>query len=138
MTEKYQKRLLVLVTALLIVIGIGASYAFFTAGVAGSESSSTIKARAGEMLVNYEGGEYLTLSGIYPSDTPWITKNFTVTGKNTTELVMYYKVRLIVDENTFSNNEITYSLASNVLSWCFNKYDTRTSLYVRRLPFDSK
>ena len=85
-----------------------ASYAFFTAGITGSESNSTIKARAGEMTINYNGGANLELAGIYPSDIPWITKNFTVTGKNTTELVMYYKVRLIVDENTF-RFDFTYS-----------------------------
>ena len=109
--NKEKKVMIIALTALLIIV-IGASYAFFTAGIS-SEDSTTIKADAGTMKINYDGGSNITLSGIYPKDEEWATKVITVTGNNTTDAKMYYKLTLVVDSNTFlTSDPLQYELTS--------------------------
>ena len=42
---------------------------------------------------------------IYPKDDVWATKTITVTGNNTTDAEMYYKLTLVVDSNTFKTDD---------------------------------
>ena len=109
--DKEKKVTIIALFALLIIV-IGASYAFFTAGIS-SEDSTTIKADAGTMKINYDGGANITLSGIYPREEAWATKVITVTGNNTTDAKMYYKLTLVVDSNTFlASDPLQYELTS--------------------------
>ncbi len=64
------------------------------------------------MNITYAGGSAITATGVYPSSEKFATKNFTVTGNNTTDSQMGYSVRIIVDENTFSYGSIKYKLTS--------------------------
>ena len=97
---------------LCIVLAVGASYAFFTAGMS-SETTTTVRADAGTMKITYAGGNNINLSGIYPRDAVWATKTITITGNNTTEADMYYKLTLVVDSNTFSTSDpLQYELTS--------------------------
>ena len=86
------------------IIFIGATYAFFTAEMS-SETTTTIRADAGIMNITYDGGENIELSGIYPRDEVWATKDITVTGNNTTDAEMYYKLTLMVKSNSFSTTD---------------------------------
>ena len=96
------------------IIFIGATYAFFTAGLS-SETSTTIRADAGTMNIVYDGGANINLSGIYPRDEVWATKDITVTGNNTTDAEMYYKLTLVVDSNTFKTDDpLQYELVSTI------------------------
>ena len=107
-----EKKVTIIALFALLIIVIGASYAFFTAGIS-SEDSTTIKADAGTMKINYDGGSNITLSGIYPREEAWATKVITVTGNNTTDAKMYYKLTLIVDSNTFlASDPLQYELVS--------------------------
>ena len=107
-----EKKVTIIALVALLIIVIGASYAFFTAGIS-SEDSTTIKADAGTMKINYNGGSNITLSGIYPRDEAWATKVITVTGNNTTDAKMYYKLTLVVDSNTFlASDPLQYELTS--------------------------
>ena len=110
--KKKQKRVMVYVMIISLICVVGVSYAFFTAGMS-SETSTTVRADAGTMKITYDGGNDINLAGIYPKDDVWATKTITVTGNNTTDAEMYYKLTLVVDSNTFkADDSLQYELVS--------------------------
>ena len=110
--KKKQKRVMIYVMIISLICVVGVSYAFFTAGMS-SETSTTVRADAGTMKIIYSGGANIDLAGIYPKDDVWATKTITVTGNNTTDAEMYYKLTLVVDSNTFKTDDpLQYELVS--------------------------
>ena len=110
--KKKQKRVMIYVMIISLICVVGVSYAFFTAGMS-SETSTTVRADAGTMKITYDGGKDINLAGIYPKDDVWATKTITVTGNNTTDAEMYYKLTLVVDSNTFKTDDpLQYELVS--------------------------
>ena len=110
--KKKQKRVMIYVMIVSLICVVGISYAFFTAGMS-SETSTTVRADAGTMKITYSGGANIDLAGIYPKDDVWATKTITVTGNNTTDAEMYYKLTLVVDSNTFKTDDpLQYELVS--------------------------
>ena len=110
--KKKQKRVMIYVMIISLICVVGVSYAFFTAGMS-SETSTTVRADAGTMKITYDGGNDINLAGIYPKDDVWATKTITVTGNNTTDAEMYYKLTLVVDSNTFKTDDpLQYELVS--------------------------
>ena len=99
----------------LLLITIGLSFAYFTANITGTESSTTIQASGGVMNIHYAGGENINTPNIFPSNDPFATKNFTLTGKSTTNDNMNYHIILVVEENTFTDNALMYKLESLIL-----------------------
>lgn len=95
------------------IVSLGVTYAFFSANISGSESGSTIIAEAGIMQIAVSGGNNVTAENIMPdSDNPWGTKTITLTGTNTTEKSMSYKIKLVVDNNEFKKANMQYTLTS--------------------------
>lgn len=95
------------------IVSLGVTYAFFSANISGSESGSTIIAEAGIMQISVSGGNNVTAENIMPdSDNPWGTKTITLTGTNTTEKSMSYKIKLVVDNNEFKKANMQYTLTS--------------------------
>ena len=110
--KKKQKRVIIYLMIISLICIVGVSYAFFTAGMS-SETSTTVRADAGTMKITYSGGANINLAGIYPKDDVWATKTITVTGNNTTDAEMYYKLTLVVDSNTFKTDDpLQYELVS--------------------------
>ena len=110
--KKKQKRVMIYVMIISLICVVGVSYAFFTAGMS-SETSTTVRADAGTMKITYSGGANIDLAGIYPKDDVWATKTITVTGNNTTDAEMHYKLTLVVDSNTFKTDDpLQYELVS--------------------------
>ena len=110
--KKKQKRVMIYIMIISLICVVGVSYAFFTAGMS-SETSTTVRADAGTMKITYSGGANINLVGIYPKDDVWATKTITVTGNNTTDAEMYYKLTLVVDSNTFKTDDpLQYELVS--------------------------
>ena len=110
--DKQLKKIYLYMGIFVAIIFIGATYAFFTAGMS-SENSTTVRADAGTMKITYSGGANINLAGIYPKDDVWATKTITVTGNNTTDAEMYYKLTLVVDSNTFkTDDQLQYELVS--------------------------
>jgi hypothetical protein len=106
--------MLISMISLVLIAVIGVSFAYFSAITSGGESVSTILADSGSMTIVYDNGSgVLTAHNIAPdSDTPFITKTFTVTGTNTTDKIMPYTLSLVIDNNTFSVKALTYTLES--------------------------
>ena len=110
--KKKQKKVMIYTLIVSLICVVGVSYAFFTAGMS-SETSTTVRADAGTMKITYNGGKDINLAGIYPKDDVWATKTITVTGNNTTDAEMYYKLTLVVDSNTFKTDDpLQYELVS--------------------------
>ena len=110
--KKKQKKVMIYILVISLICVVGVSYAFFTAGMS-SETSTTVRADAGTMKITYSGGASIDLAGIYPKDDVWATKTITVTGNNTTDAEMYYKLTLVVDSNTFKTDDpLQYELVS--------------------------
>lgn len=96
---------------LLIIIG-GISYAYFTAQITGEEDATTITVSGGTLNIIYNGGPNINITNTFPQSDAILSKTFTVTGNNTTELDMPYTVDIIVVSNTFSAGAIKYQLRS--------------------------
>lgn len=109
MNKKYNRVILIMV---LFLLSLGVSYAYFTAFIKGNEDINSIETETGVMYINYDGGTTINLLNIIPDDNPILMKTFTVTGYNNTTAVMSYKINLIIDENTFSNDALKYTLIS--------------------------
>ena len=96
-----------------IFLGIGLTYAYFSARITGNESASTITLEAGELSITMDGTNTInTPEKLIPdSTTPFSTKVVTLTGKNTAiNLNMPYTLSIVVDQNTFTPGSIKYSI----------------------------
>lgn len=130
--EKNKNTLLLTVIAIatLLVAVIGATFAYFTAQLSGSEDSSSVIVTAANLYIDYQGGTAVITStdadtavepskptiveGNITSATPFVTKSFSLTPKlnEGTEAFAYvtlpYTVNLVVTKNTFAlDNDLT-------------------------------
>ena len=108
--KKRNKLLLILSLVAFIAVISGVSYAYFVANITGKETASTLVIKAGTLSIVYSSGDTVTATGIIPSNEPWATKTFRVTGNNNTELSMSYYVTITVTTNTFSDGAIQFTL----------------------------
>ena len=107
--EKRNKIIIIAIVFALVVLFSGLTYAYFTSATS-SESGSTIVTKGGQMNIVYDNkSANISVSNVYPREEAWITKKFQVIGNNTTDLLMFYKVKMVVDNNEF-NLDLSYSL----------------------------
>ena len=108
-----------LVAIIFLAIGIGITYSYLAVRINGVESASTIAFDTGTMKIDYENNSSnLVLSKIIPGAEA--TKQFTLTGSNNTKNNanisnnnMYYKIGIVIDNNTFSSNALRYKLTKD-------------------------
>ena len=95
----------------LILVTIGATYAYFSANILGAESASTLIMTGATLTIEYsEGTGAISADNIYPKADAWITKRINLTGKNTTsDRNMPYTIGLDVKTNGFGNY-LSYTL----------------------------
>ncbi len=109
--EKKQKLIILLITLSLVLVCTGLSFAFFTS-ISNNESASTIYAKGGTMNIVYANGSgNIVMENIYPREEAWVNKEFTVTGNNSTELDMEYRIYLKTSSNGFNAGDLTYSIS---------------------------
>ena len=109
MNNKYSKMIIFYVFCLCFIGLIGLSAAFFTS-LTPSESASTLYAKGGSMNIRYDNkSANITVSNVYPREEAWVTKKFQVIGNNTTDLLMFYKVKMVADNNEFGL-DLSYTL----------------------------
>ena len=107
--EKKNKIIIIAISFALVLLFSGLTYAYFTSATS-SESGSTIVAKGGQMNVVYDNkSANISVSNIYPREEAWVTKKFQVIGNNTTDLLMFYKVKMVVDNNEFGL-DLSYTL----------------------------
>ena len=111
--KKNNVTVVVLIVILTMIIGVSLSYAFFSARISGTESESTIVMEAGSLSIEYTYlSNVISVSKVYPREEAWVTKEFKVTGTNTTNLVLFYKIKIVLDNNEFEGLGLSYSLES--------------------------
>ena len=111
--KKNNVTVVVLIVILTMIIGMSLSYAFFSARISGTESESTIVMEAGSLSIEYTDlSNVISVSNVYPREEEWVTKEFKVTGTNTTNLVLFYKIKIVLDNNEFEGLGLSYSLES--------------------------
>ena len=117
-----------------IIILIGGTYAYFTAGMSSGETEATLKVGAGQLKIKFANTNSVQIAenvqptpaktectkqtGAYYCDqsqyTPVGTKTFTLTGTNTTDasknMKMPYNIKLIIPQNQFSSGALKYTL----------------------------
>ena len=111
--KKNNLTVVVLIVILTMIIGVSLSYAFFSARISGTESESTIVMEAGSLSIEYTDlSNVISVSKVYPREEAWVTKEFKVTGTNTTNLALFYKIKIVLDNNEFEGLGLSYSLES--------------------------
>lgn len=109
--EKRNKIIIIAIVLALAVLFSGLTYAYFTSATP-SESGSTIVAKGGTMNITYSNGSgNIVVENIYPRTAEWVNKTFTITGTNTTDLSMDYKIYLTTTSNQYNLGDLTYSLS---------------------------
>lgn len=109
----------ILFSALTFLLGITITYAYLAIRINNNETTSTVAFDAGTMEINYENNSgNIVLNKIIPGAS--VTKRFTLTGTNNTKINnnntdnnMYYKIGIVVDNNTFSDSSLKYSLTKD-------------------------
>lgn len=110
--------LTVIAVATLLVAVIGATFAYFTANIS-SSTTSTVQVTGAELTISYQGTTAaINATSKEPSSTEMGTKTFTLTGKNTTtNMSMPYLLYLVVGKNEFVlDNSVTTTSLSYVLT----------------------
>ena len=109
MKNKYSKALILIVAFLIITITTIASYAYFTASVAGNTTASNTVIQTGTMQLLLTDGEQVSLENALPGTS--VTKSFKV--KNIGTVETNYDVYLSEIINTFEDKkDLVYTLTS--------------------------
>ena len=116
-----KNRYLIYVALLILTLSItlGVTYSYLAAKINNRESSSTIKVESGQLSITYENNSgNIILNNVIPGDS--VTKQFTLTGINntkpnaiTTNTDLKYKIGIAIDNNTFSEGALTYTLTKD-------------------------
>ena len=106
-----KKIIIIAVIFSVIILCSGLTYAYFTSQT-NNESTSTIVVKGGTMNITYANGSGdIVMENIYPREKEWVNKEFTVTGNNTTELEMDYRIYLQTTGNSFNQKDLTASIS---------------------------
>ena len=120
-----KKSVLLSIIGVLLVIGVGITFAYFSSGVEVSGSGSTVELQPGDMIkVTYDAGDNsLSSTNLIPGDT--VSKSFTVTVTPTeTEKTAVYAIYLDLTNNTFVKcDDSNYNSITNA---CIKDYEELT------------
>ena len=120
-----KKSVLLSIIGVLLVIGVGITFAYFSSGVEVSGEGSTVELEPGDMIkVTYDAGDSsLNSTNLIPGDT--VSKSFTVTVTPTkTEKTAVYAIYLDLTNNTFVKcDDSNYNSITNA---CIKDYEELT------------
>ncbi len=110
--KRNTKLYLMLIVMLVLVVGFGVSYAYFSSSI--DNNDSRVSVGSGKLEVEYadETGGNIVISNVYPREKEWVTKEFTIKGTNTTNLAAFYKIKMVIDNNGFEGLALYYTLDS--------------------------
>lgn len=120
-----KKSVLLSIIGVLLVIGVGITFAYFSSGVEVSGEGSTVELEPGDMIkVTYDAGDNsLSSNNLVPGQT--LTKTFTVTVTPTSkENTASYSIYLDLTDNTFVKcDDSNYNSITNA---CIKDYEELT------------
>ena len=108
MTKLSKSIISVSVVAIIVLSTLGVSYSYFTANLSGGESASTIRTINGKMDVAFSGSNSIE----FDDSVSEFVKEFTITGTND-NTDMGYKISLVINNNSFNEDDLSYSLVSH-------------------------
>lgn len=101
----------VVVVMSIVVTTIGISYSYFTDNLSSDENYlNTINSNNGKLEVAYSAGNTIEISNVNPGSDYVHAKTFSVKGTNMNSNNLNYILSLVIDENTYNNDDISYSL----------------------------
>ena len=120
-----KKSVLLSIIGVLLVVGVGITFAYFTSGVEVSGDGSTVELDPGDMIkVSYDAGDNsLSSNNLIPGET--LTKTFRVTITPTSkENTASYSIYLDLTNNTFVKcDDSNYNSITNA---CIKDYEELT------------
>lgn len=120
--------------ATLLIAVVGATFAYFSATLSGSDNEKGYTVRSATIGTTYETGNSITATGIYPKEDAWGTKVFTIKSKSTAGVATKYNITIVVESNdastdaTYSDNGTTIrSFQPNALSYTLTAVESNAS-----------
>ena len=83
--------------ATLLIAVVGATFAYFSAQLTGSDTEYTVKSAT--VGTQFNGGPDITATGIYPKAEAWGTKEFTIKTTSSIGVATNYSITLVIDDN---------------------------------------
>lgn len=83
--------------ATLLIAVVGATFAYFSAQLTGSDTEYTVKSAT--VGTEFNGGADITATGIYPKAEAWGTKTFSIKTTSTKGVSTKYSITLVIDNN---------------------------------------
>lgn len=103
--------LTIIAVATLLVAVVGATFAYFSATMDGSESSTTIEVTSGTLSVEYADNAKIGFTNPGVGELA-AAKEFTTTGVVTGSSNLNYEASLVVTNNTFADGALVYIITS--------------------------
>ena len=119
MNTKTKNALSVMIIAIMLVVSVTATYAFFAAQVTGTDASTSVYfATANQgITITFEGGEEETLSNIYPRAEAWLEKDITIRSTAiSSDITSIFTFNIVVEENGYHPEDIKYTFMPKTLT----------------------
>ena len=97
--------------ATLFIAVVGATFAYYTA-ILSEKEPDLETVNSGVIGMDFEGGPHINIGNIQPREEAWATKTFTVKGSSTESTTFPYTITLIINNNTFPADALTFTLTS--------------------------
>ena len=91
--------------ATLLIAVVGATFAYFSATLSGTESEKEYTVRSATVGTQFNGGADITATGIYPKEEAWGTKTFSIKTTSTKGVSTKYRISLVIDDNDTTADE---------------------------------
>ena len=85
--------------ATLLIAVVGATFAYFSATLTGTENEKEYTVRSATVGTQFNGGPDITATGIYPKAEAWGTKTFSIKTTSTKGVSTKYRITLVIDDN---------------------------------------
>jgi hypothetical protein len=104
--------LTIISVATLLVAVIGATFAYFNISINSKDSDTTIEVTNGTISIEYADNANIQF-GAAQAGTLVATKTFTINGLITGSSNLNYQVDLKINNNSYADNELVYTITSN-------------------------
>lgn len=102
--------LTIIAIATLLVAVVGATFAYFGATVEDDNTSTTIEVTSGTLSIEYDGNSKLDKENFDINEE--ISKSFDITGIVSGSTNLNYEVDLVIDNNSFLDGALVYTVSS--------------------------
>ena len=100
--------------ATLLIAVVGATFAYFSATLTGTESEKKYTVKSATVGTEFVGGDQIAAAGIYPKEEAWGTKTFSIKTTSTKGVSTKYKITLAIDDNDTTTDDTISDGAGHV------------------------